>query len=203
MFWLYLLATVTILTIALRRVVLRQKPMDDELFSRAVAFEHIQSGIVWVKSDGSVGNMNTALADMLGIELGSARGMSWFDLFAKRDRAALETAYSSMLLAGKASVQVNGRNALFARDHEDADENVGGKIMPDLDLLIIGLHDQRMRFIGHHCLVADRRRERVLETQLRELRRQTSLSAMALANRIGRDDVASDAGTATLGRRTR
>ncbi len=35
MFWLYLLATVTILAIALRRVVLRQVPLSDEAFSRA------------------------------------------------------------------------------------------------------------------------------------------------------------------------
>src|SRR5262245_6637191 len=115
MFWLYLLATVTLLTIALRRVVLRQKPLDDEVFSRAVAFEHVHSGIAWIKNDGMVMSMNASLASTLQLDPKEARGMNWYDLFAKSERARLESGYSQMLLAGKAQLDVHGRNMTGAR----------------------------------------------------------------------------------------
>ena len=110
MFWLYLLAVVTVLSIAYRRVLLRQKPLDDELFSRSVAFEHVHSGIAWVKcggpkNDALVSSMNVALAATLLLDLPKTRGMSWFDLFDPRDRPRLEAAYSQMLLAGKATIR--------------------------------------------------------------------------------------------------
>ena len=38
-----------------------------------------------------------------------------------------------------------------------------------LEVLLVAQHDHKSRFIGHHCLVADRTRERLLEEQLREL----------------------------------
>jgi hypothetical protein len=32
--------------------------------------------------------------------------------------------------------------------------------------LLVAVHDHKMRFVGHHCLIADRTRERLLEEQL-------------------------------------
>ena len=170
MFWLYLLATVTILTIALRRVMQRQKPLTDEAFSRAVAFEHVHSGIAWIQNDGAVGSMNASFAGILGMEPKEAIGLNWYKLFAALDKPLLEQAYSRMLLAGKETVAVNGRNSF--RHIEDAEGGQTGVSVrqPDLDLLMVAVHDHKMRFIGHHCLVADRRRERALEAQIRDLR---------------------------------
>lgn len=44
-----------------------------------------------------------------------------------------------------------------------------------LELLLVAIHDHRMRFVGHHCLVADRSREKALEQQIEELTRKTRL----------------------------
>ena len=166
MFWLYLLATITILTIALRRVMQRQKPLSDEAFSRAVAFEHVPSGIAWIQNDGTVGSMNVSFADILAMEPKDATGLNWYELFAAQDKPLLEQAYSRMLLAGKETVGVNGCNAFRADDSVRRE--------PDLDLLMVAVHDHKMRFVGHHCLVGDRRRERTLEAQIRELRQRVT-----------------------------
>ena len=173
MFWLALLATATILTIALRRVIARQQPLSNEAFSRAVAFEYVHSGIAWIQADGKVGSMNTSFAGILAMEPKDAVGRNWFGLFAPEDRAQLENAYSRMLLAGKETIAVNGRNSYRPPDLSARE--------PDLDLLMVAVHDHKMRFVGHHCLVADRRRERALEAQLRDLRqRMLEMEAIAL-----------------------
>lgn len=176
MFWLYLLAAVTILAIALRRVVLRQVPLSDEAFSRAVAFEHVHSGIAWIQNDGRVGSMNGSFAGMLNMESKDSIGLDWRDLFAREDLEVLDKAYSRMLLAGKETVAVNGRNALPQGDKPSME--------PGFDLLLVAVHDHKMRFVGHHCLVADRRRERTMEAQLRELRRRLAEAEDKLLTRL-------------------
>jgi hypothetical protein len=62
MLWLYLLGAVTVLVIALRRVMQRQMPLSDELYSTKVAFDHLQSGVAWVRGDGTLGTVNSSLA---------------------------------------------------------------------------------------------------------------------------------------------
>ena len=59
MLWLYLLGAVTGLSIALRRVLRRQKPLNDELYSTKVAVNHVQSGVAWVRADGKIGSIST------------------------------------------------------------------------------------------------------------------------------------------------
>ena len=178
MFWLALLATATILTIALRRVIARQLPMSDEAFSRAVAFEHVHSGIAWIQADGKVGSMNASMAGILVIEQKDLIGRDWYEMFASEDCAKLEGAYSTMLLAGKETIAINGRNAFRPADLSPRE--------PDLDLLMVAVHDHKMRFIGHHCLVADRRRERALQAQLSDLRqRLLEMEAIALRSESG------------------
>ena len=67
----------------------------------------------------------------------------------------MKEAYSQMLLLGKANLEVHAKRA---------DGTYAG-----LEVLLVAQHDHKSRFIGHHCLVADRTRERLLEEQLREL----------------------------------
>jgi len=71
--------------------------------------EHVQSGVVWVNSDGKVSSVNASFANTLGGEPKSILGHDWFEIFAPRDRSKMEEAYSQMLLLGKANVQVHGR----------------------------------------------------------------------------------------------
>ncbi len=40
---------------------------------------------------------------------------------------------------------------------------------------MVAIHDYKMRFVGHHCLVADRSREKALEQQIAELTSKTRL----------------------------
>jgi PAS domain S-box-containing protein len=146
---------------ALRRVMASQDPLKDEVYRRTVAVEHVQSGVVWVNSEGQISSVNAALATTLGGEPGSIRGRNWQDIFAPRDRSKVEEAYSQMLLLGKANVEVHGRrlDGSFAA----------------LEVLMVAIHDHKMRFIGHHCLVLDRTRERVLEAQVEELSKKFDL----------------------------
>jgi hypothetical protein len=37
-----------------------------------------------------------------------------------------------------------------------------------LEVRLVAVHDHKMRFVGHHCLVADHTKELVLEEQIRE-----------------------------------
>jgi len=60
-----------------------------------------------------------------------------------------------MLLLGKATLQIHGRRM---------DGSYAG-----LELLMVAIHDHKMRFVGHHCLTVDRTREKVLEAQVEEL----------------------------------
>ena len=46
--WVYLLGLSVLLGIALRRVSAKQQPLSDELFSKSVAIEYVQSGVAWV-----------------------------------------------------------------------------------------------------------------------------------------------------------
>jgi len=170
MFWLYLLGLVTVLTIALRRVLRRQRPLDDELYSKQVAIDHVQSGVAWVRADGTIGSANPALATTLNVAAADLLGRVWVEVFPEAERERLREAYSQMLLLGMASLQAYGRRAdgTFAW----------------LDVLLVAVHDHKMRFVGHHCLVADRTRERVLEDQLRELTEsQTSQTGVTSAAR--------------------
>ena len=64
-----------------------------------------------------------------------------------------------MLLVGKATLDVQGRR-------------MDGTLV-GLELLMVAIHNHKMRFVGHHCLVVDRTRERMLEAQVAELSRNT------------------------------
>jgi PAS domain S-box-containing protein len=153
--WLYLLALVTFLTIALRRVLRRQIPLSDELHVKTVAIEHVHSGIAWVRQDGAIGSINASFAATLNAVPRELVGRDWYEIFSQQDRVRMKEAYSQMLLLGKANLEVHAKRT---------DGTYAG-----LEVLLVAQHDHKSRFIGHHCLAADRTRERLLEEQIREL----------------------------------
>jgi PAS domain S-box-containing protein len=153
--WLYLLALVTFLTIVLRRVMRRQIPLSDQLHVKSVAIEYVQSGVAWVRLDGAIGSINASFATTLNALPRDLIGRNWYEIFSQQDRIRMQEAFSQMLLLGKANLEVHAKRA---------DGTYAG-----LEVLLVAQHDHKSRFIGHHCLVADRTRERLLEEQLREL----------------------------------
>jgi PAS domain S-box-containing protein len=152
--WVYLLGLSILLGLALRRVLARQTPLNDELYSKQVVIEHVQSGIAWVRSDGTVKTMNAAFAEILAGYFKDFHGRHWHELFAEKESLRLHDAYSQMLLLGKTDFEAYGKR-------------MDGKYA-GLDVRLVAVHDHKMRFVGHHLLVADRTKERMLEERIRE-----------------------------------
>lgn len=152
MFWLSLLAVITVLMIVLRRVLRRQTPLDDELYSKKVAVEHVHSGVAWVKGDGRVGSVNHSFARTFRSSPEQLVNQIWLTLFPEDDRNRAHLAYSQMLLAGIDSFECVGLRA---------DGSVAW-----LNVRLVAVHDHHMRFVGHHCLVEDRTHEHELELRL-------------------------------------
>ena len=148
-FWLYLLGAVTFLIIALRRVVRRQKPLNDELYAKQVAIEHVHSGVTWIRSDGTIGSVNPALANTLRAAPRELIGRAWLDMFPQGEREQIEHSYRQALLQGK--IELEAEVARF--DGTTAHANV----------LLVTVHDHKSRLIGHYCLVEDRSRVMHLE----------------------------------------
>jgi PAS domain S-box-containing protein len=155
MLWLYLLGAVTVLSIALRRVLHRQTPLSDELYSTKVAFEHLQSGVAWVRADQTLGAVNASLANTLSTDAKSLVGRSWLEMFPAEERDRIAESYSAMLLAGKTEFDAYGRRA--------------DGTYAWLNVLLVAVHDHAMRFAGHHCLVLDSTHTRILEDRVKEL----------------------------------
>jgi len=44
---------------------------------------------------------------------------------------------------------------------------------------MVAIHDHKMRFVGHHCLVVDRTRERMLEARVKDLTKSLERPASA------------------------
>ena len=132
---------------------------------KQVAIEHVQSGVAWIRADGMVGSINQSFADTLGAVPRELVARDWYDLFAAQDQEQIKEAFSKMLLVGKATLPVQGRR-------------MDGTHV-DLELLMVAIHNHKMRFVGHHCMVVDRTRERVLEAQVAELSRNTRSKSSA------------------------
>jgi PAS domain S-box-containing protein len=133
---------------------LRQNPLNDELYSKTVAIEHVQSGVAWIRPDGEIKTMNAAFAEILSGHAKDFLGKDWYGLFAPQELERLKEAYSQMLLLGKTNVQAFGKRA---------DGTFAG-----LEVRLVAVHDHKMRFVGHHCLVADHTKELMLQDQIRE-----------------------------------
>jgi PAS domain S-box-containing protein len=164
--WVYLLGLTVLLVIALRRVVAQQNPLKDEVYTRTVAIEHIQSGVAWIRADGKIRSINASFALALGAEPKKLTGLNWYELFVQQDRDLIQEAYSQMLLLGRATLDAHGRRV-------DGGQSV-------LEVLMVAIHDHKMRFVGHHCLVVDRTREKMLEAAVDELSKRLEQRASAV-----------------------
>jgi PAS domain S-box-containing protein len=162
MLWLYLLGAITVLCIALRRVIHRQTPLADEVYSTKVAFDHLQSGVAWVNSDGLLGTVNSSLAATLSSEPKTLIGRDWLDIFPKQERERARESYSRMLLLGVTEFEAYGQRAdgTFAW----------------LKVQLVAVHDHKMRFVGHHCLVLDSTHTHLLEERIQAMEERMSLS---------------------------
>ena len=155
MLWLYLLGAVTFLIIVLRRVLKRQKPLYDELYSTRVAIKHVHSGVAWIQANGNVGFMNESLGNLVVAKDVEIAGREWYTLFPTAEQARVREAYTQMLLAGIASL-----DTLLERP---------GQQPLAVNLRLVAVHDHKARLVGHHALIHDVSRERALEDQLRRL----------------------------------
>ncbi len=153
--WLYLLGAVTFLIIALRRVLRRLKPLNDELYSKQVAIHHVHSLVTWIRADGTIGSVNPAVVQALRTPEKELIGRAWQSLFAEPERARVEDAYRQALLMGKASLETLAGSPETGIAH--------------VSLLLVTIHDHKSRLIGHYCLMQDRTRELELEEQIRRL----------------------------------
>jgi PAS domain S-box-containing protein len=155
MFWLYLLAAVTVLVIALRRTRKKMKPLDDELYSKTVAVDHVQSGVAWVRADGTFGSVNQSFARTFNLAPRDLAGKEWFKMFPPEQHNEVKERFRQMLLAGTETFDSPGISA------------DGSPLW--LNVRLVAVHDHHMRFAGHHCLVEDRTRLGELEEQIRAL----------------------------------
>ncbi len=155
MLWLYLLGTVTILTIALRRVLRRQKPLDDELYAKNVAIEHVQSGVARVRADGTFGSVNPSFARTMNAAAGELIGQEWLKMFPAGEYDRVKDEYAQMLLTGVRSFSTYGSRP------------DGSAVW--LNVRLVAVHDHHMRFVGHHCMIEDRTHEHDLERMLNEI----------------------------------
>lgn len=155
MLWLYLLGLATFLTIALRRTRKRQKPLDDELYAKTVAIDHVQSGVAWVRADGTFGSVNQSFGRTFHLAPRDLIGREWYKMFPAEEHDRIRDHYSQMLLMGA---------IVFDAPGERGD---GSPLW--LNVRLVPVHDHHMRFVGHHCLVDDRTQVRELEERLARL----------------------------------
>ncbi len=167
MLWLIILGVATFLGIALRRVLRRQAPLNDELYSKTVAVDHVQSGVAWVRGDGTYGLVNPSFAKTFQLEPRDFIGREWYKVFSPDEHGRLRDCYSQMMLMGMIAFEASG-------------ERADGKTIC-LDVRLVAVHDHHMRFVGHHCLIEDKTRERELEQTIRTLRECAVAEASAPA----------------------
>jgi PAS domain S-box-containing protein len=170
MFWLYLLGVVTLLMIALRRVLRRQRPLNDEIYLHRVAIEHVQSGVARVGTDGTFAFVNQSFASTLGMTPREFVGQEWYKIFAACERARAKDAFAQMLLGGVTSLDAHGIRADGA--------------LVWLNVRLVAVHDHNLRYAGHHCLIEDQTCQRALCRMLIEsggARRESTAPALPLA----------------------
>jgi hypothetical protein len=89
---------------------------------------------------------------MLDVAPEQLQGRSWLEIFASSERGRMQQAYRQMLLAGRATLNarvVDSQGTVTVRG-----------------LLIVAVHDHKMRLAGHHCILNDQVREERAAEQL-------------------------------------
>jgi PAS domain S-box-containing protein len=156
--WLYLLGAVTVLSVVLRRVLRRQTPLNDDLYAKQVAIDHVRSGVAWVRADGLIGFINPAFAKTVGLLPREILNKPWLSFFPMGERRRVEEAYSQALLMGKTTLETQAQrpNGTLAR----------------VNILLVTVHDHKSRLVGHYCMLEDQTREVELEEQIQRLSAQ-------------------------------
>lgn len=165
--WVWFYGLSTLLGILYRRLWLKQLPLNKELNASRVAIDHIQSGVAWVREDGKIGSANPSLAESVSIRAASLVGHDWLELFPESERQNVQKAHAEMLLSGHSSV-----STLL--------ERADGSHAP-ADLRLVVIHDDKSKFLGHHCLIQDLTREWELQSQLRKLNQSLKQASHAPA----------------------
>ena len=153
--WLYLLAAVTVLVIALRRVLHRQIPLSDELSSKQVAIDHVHSCVAWVRADGLIGTINPALAKTVRMLPRELVGQHWETIFPLEEHPKLQEAHRQALLMGKTRLETQAQRP--------------DGTLAKVRVLLVTIHDHQSRLVGHYCLMEDLTRELELEQQIENL----------------------------------
>jgi PAS domain S-box-containing protein len=159
--WLYLLAAVTVLVISLRRVLHRQAPLNDEIYSTRVAIDHVHSCVAWVRSGSLIGSVNPALAKTVCMLPRELVGQPWETIFPIQERPRVQEAYRQALLMGKYPLETQAQRP--------------DGTLAKVRVLLVTIHDHKSRLVGHYCLMEDRTREAEMEQQIQEL---TALAAI-------------------------
>lgn len=156
--WLYLLGAVTVLSVVLRRVLRRQTPLNDDLYAKQVAIDHVLSGVAWVRADGLVSFINPALAKTVGQLPREILNQPWLNFFPIGERKRIEETYAQALLMGRSTLETQAlrANGSLAR----------------VSVLVVTVHDHKSRLVGHYCMIEDRTREVELEEQIQRLSAQ-------------------------------
>jgi PAS domain S-box-containing protein len=156
--WLYLLGAITVLSVVLRRVLRRQTPLNDDLYAKQVAIDHVRSGVAWVRADGLVSFINPALAKTVCLLPREILNQPWLNFFPLGERKRVEDTYAQALLMGKTTLETHAQrsNGTLAR----------------VNVLLVTVHDHKSRLVGHYCMMEDRTREVELEQQIQKLREQ-------------------------------
>jgi len=123
-----------------------------ELDLKRIAIEHTQTGVARVDGDGRFASVNEAFARALQVPVNALCGQEWWKMFPAPEQDRVHEAYRQAMLTGTASFDCYG-----ARPD-------GSTVW--LNVRLVAVHDANMRFIGHHCLIEDRTRERELEREL-------------------------------------
>jgi PAS domain S-box-containing protein len=153
--WLYLLGAVTFLVIVLRRVLHRMAPLNDEIYSKQVAIDHVHSCVAWVRAGGLIGSVNPALAKTLRMLPRELVGQPWETIFPLEERPKLLEAHRQGLLMGKIRLDTQ------AQRPDDT--------LAKVRVLLVTIHDHQSRPVGHYCLMEDLTRELELEQQIEKL----------------------------------
>ncbi len=153
--WLYLLGAVTVLVIILRRVLHRQAPLSDEIYSKQVAIDHVHSCVAWVRADGLIGSVNPALSKTVRLLPRELIGQPWETIFPLEERPKLDESYRQALLMGKLRLET------LAQRPDGS--------LAKVRVLLVTIHDHQSRLVGHYCLMEDLTRESELEQQIEKL----------------------------------
>jgi len=167
MLWLILLGVATGLGIVLRRVLKRQNPLSDELYSKTVAVEYVHSGVAWLRADGTFGSVNQSLAKAFHMAPADLVGRHWHDLFGENDQARIREVYDQALLMGMTGFEAEAESANGARLW--------------LNVRLVAVHDRKMGLAGLYCLIEDRTRERNLEEQVCALEQRLSEAPVSIS----------------------